>query len=304
MWIKNARLYRLTSPITVNISDALAQFPFTPCQSLDTERYGFVPPCPGSKMLVHSAGHYGMICAKHEEKILPGGTIKDAVNAKIESIYESEGRRVSRQERDTIKDDVIFSMLPKAFTRSRLQYAYIDLKAGLIVVDAGSARQAEDLLSKLREALGSLRCLPLSVKSVTTQSMTHWVQNSEAPQGFEIGGDVELEAVKDGRIVRCKNHDLSAAEVINHIHSGMLVAKLEMIWKEAITFSIDGGFGIKKLKFADAILDKANDGNPETKAEQFDTDFQVMTLELSKFFEQLIEAFGGEDKSLIDNPVS
>lgn len=304
MWFKNARLYRLLSPITVNMNEALAQHPFHPCGNTDAERYGFVPPCPGSEMLVHSAVHYGMICAKKQEKILPGAAVRDALAAKVEQISQAENRPISRAERNALKDEIILSMLPKAFTRSRLEFAYIDLKAGLIVVDAGTAKQAEDMLSKLREALGSLRCVPVSTKNITTQSMTHWVQNSEAPHAFEIGGDVELESTKDGRVVRCKNHDLTTAEVINHIHSGMAVTKLEMVWREAITFHVDSSLGIKGIKFADAISDKANDGNPETKAEQFDSDFRVMTVELTNFINDFLSAFGGEDKSLIDNPVS
>jgi recombination associated protein RdgC len=304
MWFKNARLYRLTSPITVNLNEALAQFPFVPCGDHDHQRYGFVPPLQGSELLVHAGDHCGMICAKREEKILPGAAVKNAVEAKVLEIMNAESRPVARSERAAIKDEVIFSMLPKAFTRSKLEYAYIDLKLGLIIVDAASASKAEDLLSKLREALGSLRCIPVNTIKNVTGEITNWTQFKSPPQRFEIGQAVDMQDSKDGGVIRCRNFDLASDEVINHIKNGMLVTKLEMIWREAVTFTVDQSFGIKGLKFADAILDKANDGNPETKAEQFDNDFRVMSLELRNMITDLVEAFGGEDKSLIDNPVS
>lgn len=302
MWIKNARLYKLTSPITVDMNNALSQFPFVPCGSLDPYRYGFVPPIPGTQQFVHAGDYCGIFCAKLEEKILPGAAVKVAVEKKIQEIQTAENRPVGPKERGTIKDETIFSMLPKAFTREKLEYAYVDLKLGLIVVDSASANRAEELLSKLREALGSLRCLPWSSKNSPTQAMTHWVRNQEAPAGFELGDSVELECPKDGRVVRCKNHDLTAAEVINHIESGMAVTKLQMVWREAIAFSVDSDLAIKAIKFGDAISDKANDGNPETRAEQFDIDFRVMSLELRAMLTDLIAAFGGE--SAIDNSVS
>lgn len=304
MWFKNARLYRLTAPITANLNEALAQYAFHPCGDLDPKRYGFVPPINGSELYVLAGENCGMICAKLEEKIIPSAAVNTALQRKIDTIQESEGRPISRYERRALKDEIFFSMLPKAFTKTRLEYAYIDLALGMIVVDAASAKQAEDLLSKLREALGSLRCIPVSPKKNSTASMTNWVQFMETPTGFKLGGDIALQGTKDGRIVRCKNHDLAATEVINHITNGMLVTSLQMEWKEAITFTVNDTFGIKGLKFSDAIADKANDGNPETKAEQFDIDFRVMSLEMRSFILDFVEAFGGEDKSTIDNPVS
>ncbi|MCH8106558.1 MAG: recombination-associated protein RdgC [Proteobacteria bacterium] len=37
-------------------------------------------------------------------------------------------------------------MLPRAFTRSTLQYSYISPRDNLLIIDTASARRAEDLL--------------------------------------------------------------------------------------------------------------------------------------------------------------
>ena len=235
-----------------------------------------------------------MICAKKQEKILPGGVIKEALEEKVQAISDAESRPVGRKERDALKDEIIFSLLPKAFTRSTLDYAYIAPQEKLIVVNSSSAKRAEDLLSKLREALGSLRCLPISPKNLPTQVMTHWLRESQAPHQFELGEEVELQATKDGRVVRCKKLDLTAAEIRNHLESGMHVSKIALVWKESISCIIDDQLGIKRLKFEDVISDKANDRNPETKAEQFDADFAIMALELKNFITALLAALGGE----------
>lgn len=298
MWFKNLRLYRLTESWTISteeLNNKLAEHCFNPCGSLDPLRYGFERPIGrnGSEY-VHVTNGYIMVCAKKQEKILPSGVIKEQLEEKVLAISEAESRPVGRKERDSLKDEIIFSLLPKAFTKSSLDYAYIAPKDKLIVVNASSAKRAEDLISKLREALGSLRCIPIAPKNLPTQVMTHWLRESQAPHQFELGEEVELQATKDGRVVRCKKLDLTASEIRNHLESGMHVSKIALCWKEAIHCMIDDQLAIKRLKFEDSISEKANDRNPETKAEQFDADFAIMTLELKDFIAAILTSFGGE----------
>lgn len=298
MWFKNLRLYRLTEdwPHTPeDLNTALANLCFNPCGSLDPIKYGFIEPLGrhGSEY-VHVTNGYIMICAKKQEKILPSSVIKEQLEEKILALSEAEGRSPGRQERQTMKDELIFSLLPKAFTRSTLDFAYIAPQEKLIVVNSSSAKRAEDLLSKLREALGSLRCIPMIAKHVPTQTMTQWMQTGEAPHQFELGEECELQGGKDGRVIRCKKQDLTADEIRNHITSGMFVSKIALTWKESIHCIIDDQLAIKRVKFDDVISEKANERNPESKAEQFDADFAIMTGELKNFIAALMDAFGGE----------
>lgn len=297
MWFKNLRLYRLTeqwSHTPEQLNSALEAFSFNPCGSMDTLRYGFVPPLGrhGSEYS-HATNGYVMICAKKQEKILPASVVNEQLEEKALAIGEAESRSVGRKERQTLKDEIIFSMLPKAFAKSSLDFAYIAPQENLIIVNSSSAKRAEDLLSKLREALGSLRCLPITSKNLPTQVMTHWLHTGDVPAEFVLGEECELQAGKDGRVIRCKKQDLSATEMLNHVNSGMFVSKLAVTWREAISFVIDDQLAVKRLKFEDVISEKANDRNPETKAEQFDADFAIMAGELKNFISALHAAFGG-----------
>ena len=304
MWFKNLRLYRLTEQWTLSpeeLNERLGEHSFNPCGNLDMMRYGWVPPLGrhGSEF-VHAANGYIMICAKKQEKILPAAVVNEQVEEKAIAISEAESRNVGRKERQTLKDEIIFSLLPKAFTKSSLDFAYIAVQEGLIVVNASSAKRAEDLLSALREAVGSLRSIPITPKNIPTQVMTHWLRDAQLPPEFELREECELQAGKDGRVIRCKNQDLYADEIRSHLNSGMFVNKVAITWKEAIHCVIDDQLAIKRLKFEDKIQEQANDRNPESKAEQFDADFAIMTLELKTFIKALLKAFGGEDDSYQD----
>jgi recombination associated protein RdgC len=126
--------------------------------------------------------------------------------------------------------------------------------------------------------------------------MTHWVQTGKTAEHFELGEHVELHAGKSERVITCRKQDLTADEVLSHINSGMYASKLALVWREGISFVLDDQLAIKRLKFDDVITEKANDRNPESKAEQFDADFAIMTVQLKELINDLIAAFGGESE--------
>lgn len=291
MLFKNAKIYQLTSPVSVTDA-ALAEKEFQPCGTHDRERNGFTKPLgDDGKLFTHTIGDFTMICMRRQEKVLPGASVHEELAKKVAEIEQRDGRKVGGRERAGLKEEIIFSMLPRAFTRSSLTYAYIDAAESLIVIDTASEKRAEELLGLLREAAGSLAVRPLTTKLVPAQVMTRWLQ--ECPTvNFPPDGEVELRSTQDESVVKAKNFDLYSDEVLAHIQSGMMVSKLEL-QHESASFILDESLTLKRIKFSGLVLEKSADSNPETAVEQFDSDFSVMTLELREIIGQLVMAFGG-----------
>jgi recombination associated protein RdgC len=76
-------------------------------------------------------------------------------------------------------------------------YAYIDPKGGWLIVDAASAKSAEDLLSLLRKSLGSLPAVPLNTLEKPTATMTQWLLNNKAPDDITIEDECELRSPEE-----------------------------------------------------------------------------------------------------------
>ncbi len=302
MWFKNLQAYRFTKPCDLNaetLNQQLAQHSFVPCGSQDFTRSGWVPPLGrhGSE-LVHVIDGYLMICSKRQDKLLPPAVINEALEDKILNIEQTEARKMPRKERQSVKDEVIFSLLPKAFARSSLQFAYISPRDNMLVVNASSARRAEELIHDLRDAVGSLSLIPLAAKNLPIDVMTQWVNSGQPTQGFALGEECELRDNADiSCVIRCKNQDLSAAEIVNHLKTGMHVSKLALSWQDRIECVLDEKLIVKRLRFSDVVQEKAAEVEAEDVAQQFDVDFSIMTLELSGFFAALVIALGGEDSS-------
>ncbi|MEO1925021.1 MAG: recombination-associated protein RdgC [Gammaproteobacteria bacterium] len=299
MWFKNLRIYRLTKDIDLSpetLEAALAEQNFSPCANMDFSKYGWVPPLgKNSEMYTHSTSGYVMICARKQEKILPPAAVNEVVEEKVLDFEQEQTRPIYRNEKRTLKEDVIHSLLPRALTRSYLVYAYFDPASKLLIIDSASANKCEEFMDHLRATLGSLPVVPLKCHGDAANIMTHWLQDT-APKTIELDNECELQNPRESKnIVRCKNQELESEEILTHLKAGKRVTQLAMVWREAIRFILTDDFVIKRLRFEEIIQEQA-EGEADDRATQFDQDFAVMVLQLHEFIKELLEEFGGVEK--------
>ncbi len=299
LWFKNLMVYRLSRDITLSADEMekqLAAFTFSPCGSQDMAKTGWVPPMGShSDALTHANNGQIVICARKEEKILPAPVIKQALEAKIGKLEADQGRKLKKTEKDSLKDEVLHSLLPRAFSRFNQTMMWIDTVNGLIMVDCASAKKAEDTLALLRKSLGSLPVVPLALETPIELTLTEWVRSNDVPAGFALMDEAELKAILEGGgVIRCKQQDLVCDEIATHIEAGKVVTKLALDWQERIQFVIADDGSVKRLKFADTLREQNDDIDREDFAQRFDADFILMTGELAALVKSLVEALGGE----------
>lgn len=234
-----------------------------------------------------------MICLQREDRLLPAAVVREEVDQRAEQRANREGRAIGRKERRQLRDDVVVELLPRAFTRSRYRHAYIDLALGLLVVDCGTANQAEELISHLRETLGSLPVKPLAVARTPAKMLTRWLER-RPPRGFELGDECELrEPVDNGAVVRGRRVDLAGGDLQAQLDAGLLASRVAVNWHDRLSCVVGEDLGVRRLRFSDVVLDEASDVAAEDPLARFDADFALMSEELAVFLPALIDAFGG-----------
>ncbi|MCS6714784.1 recombination-associated protein RdgC [Proteus terrae] len=299
LWFKNILVYRLNKEIALSMDELeqqLASLAFTPCSSQDMTRTGWVSPMGDrGEALIHVTGKQVMMCARKEDKILPATVIKQALQDKVEKLEGEQGRKLKKTEKATLKDEVVHTLLPRAFSKFSQTFIWLNLEKQLVIVDSGSAKRAEDNLALLRKTLGSLPVVPLNFNESVELKMTEWVRSGELPAGFTLMDEAELKAVLDeGGVIRCKKQELVSDEIATHIEAGKFVTKLSVDWEDRLQFMLCDDGSIKRIKFSETLREQNDDIDKADFAQRFDADFVLMTGELSALIERVTEVLGGE----------
>lgn len=293
MFFKNLKMYRLTKEVNFhNVDVAMASKQFIKCEPMQQTSSGWVMPL-GKKglMLTYEIGNYIMMCMCSEEKILPSSVINDQLEEALDKIEDDTGQRPAGKHKQSLKDSVIINLLPKAFSRKTLTYAYIDLKNQMIIVDSSSSGKAEEVVELLRETIGSLPVTPLKSSSQPMTVMTGWIESPQTSGDFSINDECELIDESDGgAIIKAKNEDLFADEIQRFIELGLKVKKISVTLNDATKFIIEDDLSIKRLKFSDELLDGMYDQS-EDDDDKFEVDFRIMTKQVSVIIENIDKSF-------------
>ncbi|KMT66524.1 recombination-associated protein RdgC [Catenovulum maritimum] len=298
MWFKNIFFYQFSQAFEFTaeqIEEKLQEFSFKPCGKTELQSQGWAPALtPKANTLTHTAGDYTLVCLKKQEKVLPASVVKEILDEKISEIEAAEGRKVKGKEKQVMKEELIHTLLPQAFTKSSFIKAYLAPKAGWVVVEASSSTKAEEILSYLRKCLGTLPVVPLETAGQLMFTFDEWMKGNH-PQDITLGTEVELkDFAEDEGVVRCKNLSLDSEDLQNHLKNGKHVTKIGIDWAETLSCVLSDDLSVKRIKFSDVIKEQNEDITDEDKLARLDADFALMTGELTKFLDRLTVLYSEE----------
>tara|TARA_R110000787_G_scaffold167889_2_gene280866 strand:- start:9188 stop:10123 length:936 start_codon:yes stop_codon:yes gene_type:complete len=297
MFFKNIFVFAFTRPFTTTneeLINALTEHTFSPLGSTEMSRMGWSNSLgKGSAITTESNGNI-LFCARKEEKILPAPVIKDLVDERLDQLETEFERPNTKKEREQIKEDVIFELLPRAFSRTVDTHAYINAKENIIVVNTSSRGKAEDVLALLRKTLGTLPVTSISPEVAPDEAMTKWVAGSIdncqvfTENTFCLGDEAHFSSLGDGgATASVKNQDLKTEEVRAHLDADQYVTKLALEFDDAISFMLHDDLSIKRIKFADVIAEQNDDIDHDDLNAKIMADFTLMAGELNRMIHSL-----------------
>lgn len=292
---KNVRLLQLTTPFEWDITaldERLAARRFRPCGALETATLGWATVGGDDSKLVLAVNACLLLCARKQERLLPTSAINEALEERISEIESSEAREVGRSERRRLREQLITEMLPHAFTRSRRTRLYIDADAGWLVVDAASEKQAEEVVTLLRETLGTLPARLPDPQRAPATVMTTWLLEQNAPRDFVAGDACELRDLDtaDG-VVRCRGQNLASAEILNHLRAKKQVTKLALEWNEQLHFVLADDLSFKRLQMNDALIEEESSDDDVDATARLEADFALFALQMRELIQRCETVF-------------
>lgn len=297
MFFRNLTLFRFPDSISKslkNIENDLESQRLRACGPIELATRGFVSPYGrGEEELLHRIGDFALIAIGAEDKLLPTSVISEALADRIATQIKSEQRRITSRERKRLKEEVVSELLPRAFVRRSQTLAYLDSKAGWLVIDSASRKSSEEAVTQLRAALGRFPAVPMAPEQAPRILMTDWLIHGKLPACLVLGDECELrDPVEAGAIVRCRRQDLESDEIREHLKSGKQVFQLGLVFDERLGFVLGEDLTIRKLRFLDQVTDELGDQPLESLRAEIDARFALMAMELQRLFDKLHEWFG------------
>lgn len=294
MWFTSLSFYPLGAVVDAGkLETALAARKFQGCTGLEWFSQGWVSPAQHLTDMTFQSRGAALFSLLREDKVLPAGVIRDALEKKIADIDATELRKVGRKEKLTLKEQITDDLLPRAFVKKSRTNGYIDNACGLLLVDSASPARAEALLSALRDASPPFPApLPRTVLAPHTV-MTDWLAAGAAGGEFELDADAKLkDGSENGAVISIKRMDLTADEIRQHIASGKQVVELGLIWRERIRFVLTESLQLRRIQFLDVLQEEASQAGDDLPS-LFEATFLLMREELGDLIDALLAAHGG-----------
>lgn len=303
---KNACVYSLRSPDVIDLeklNEQLAAYAFTPCAAADMARTGWRPITEESDKYFHAAGGYVLLVVRHEKKIIPAEAINTKLMAKVDQLEQNQGRKLKKAEKDSLKEEILHTLIPRAFVRSSFTQIWIDLKTNRIVVDTASAKRAENALALLRKSIGSLPVMPVCCENPAEVVLTEWLKQQAAPSPFILEDitSAKIESIlESGASATFRKEPVGSETLETSVADGRLVTSLEVSYEKSFRtkVALTHDFTIKKIVYSDIFIEANDDlaceeGENQALARK-EADFILMCDELAALITSMLTAFGGE----------
>src|SRR5690606_32310525 len=146
-----------------------------------------------------------------QTRLLPAAALNEALEVRLaeyrERMQQEPPRRVKRQLKDQTRDE----LLPKALLKSQRTTAIVIPTERVLAVGTASETRADELIQRLRDALGRLEVHPLEFKLPFAELITQLFKG-RGPREFVIGKDCRMRDPVDGASsVPGQNVDLGEA---------------------------------------------------------------------------------------------
>ncbi|MBJ7539851.1 recombination-associated protein RdgC [Marinomonas transparens] len=293
MFAKNATILQLPERVDFNaLESALTEFPLKEVGSQEAFSFGSMPLVRNSETWSLRSNDCLLIRFGKEEKNLPSTVVREALEEKVAQIELIEGRKVGRKEKADMKDELIFTLRPKAFTKRSDVWMHIDNMTKVIVIYSTTATMIELAFKHLQTMLGSFPMVPLQTQVSPSSLMADWLQRNAVPAWLETGSECDIQDNSEDKArITFKALEPLSEDVTRHLEQGMSVKSLALRWPEKISFTLHDDLTIRKIKWDDAIKEAAFNDSQGGGLSDLDASFTLTSLTIRQLYMSLASWF-------------
>ena len=247
-----------------------------------------------------------------ETKVIHSGYLAKVVAEKAAEIEKEESRKLGRKERQMLKDEAIFTMLPKApIETSVVEVFLVPYKGDTLLIACGKNKAIDAMLKKLITTFGSITTTTIHFDDLShglTTRLRNWMNEGGKSRDdfgkFSPLGDIKFKSKTDKIAINVD--DLNSSDVVWRVIGAWDVVSIrlgdranvdaEYVGEPPNTFTLDTNFQFKSIKWADFEPTDVI----ETKADQWLANATMRVPAIVGWVHELMGLLGGKTTSPLD----
>lgn len=289
--IKNAIVYNAKLPDADALRQHFEASRFTEPTQLQWHSAGFVE-IPATGELVSTFEGGLAFAVRYDSKILPASVIRAEVEKRLDAIEKQEGRRPSKETRQSVRDMVTDELLAKALTKTAIVTAYYDPAKQYLIVPVSSKQLADVVISQLVHAVKSMKTTTINISDVKlglTTKVREWLADAESDTfgwNLEPGGRVKMVSETESASFDMTALDKARAGIEDALGNDFKVSELGMIFQGRTSFRLTHEFRFKGFSFGY----EPTEADDAREAWEFDASLQL--LELGTLVDSMCDLLG------------
>lgn len=286
MQFKQIKIYQLPKGFKLTreqLVEKLTPLQFNQCLPSLPFSYGWVSPyMEENTSLVHELERCLLFSMQIEEKILPGAVIRQELISQVKQIEGEREKRMSVKEKQGLKDQVVQTLLPRAFSKYSAVYAYFDFKNHWLIVNSTSKTKLDKFNELIKRSLPELTVNQLINKQLISM-LTNWLFANKLPKELHLTNKLVLKDPQQKQhIIRLNHTEPEILPLEKLFKQGFKVFQLGLSLDHALEFSINDDNTISGIRFNDEIKQEARDQYGETALSRLNADFYLTITSFSQ----------------------
>ena len=269
MWLRQFQAFHISFDFEKDLAPRLAEHGLTPCPAHTRMSHGWkmLP----NQQLSDSIHGYSICLFGKEERILPASVIQNLVEKKTQEINQSRGYPMKRHEKQQLKQDIEFDLLPKAFCVQKKQAILFDAKRHRMLIEATSPQQIETILAFIHKTVAnSIDISPLVPKEDLVTLWQKWLANPEAlPHFLQLSDRIQwVDSDNQRKQIRCQGYDWQEDKAEDWLNKGLVPQEVSFIWRDLLQFTLNSKFNFKRVQALPSLQEELDANSIDNQDEQ------------------------------------
>lgn len=249
MWLRQFNVFKISFDFERDLAPHLAEHALNPCPAHARMSFGWKEVT--NQQYFQTIQNYGICYFGKEERILPQAVLSHMVETKARQIQEARGFPLKKHEKQQLKQDTEFDLLPKAFCVQKQHIILFDKGRQLMYVQASAQAQIDLIISLIHKTIGqSIEVHALSPKD---QILSHWQdwlkQPHLMPANLQLADKLALvDEDNQQKQVKCQGYNWLEEKAHDLLDKGLIPNEMSFIWRELIQFHLSPKLQFKRVQ--------------------------------------------------------